>query len=103
MTSPAADGDRLTGSVGEPVRICLESTPGTGAIWYAPAAPPHATIDSLDAIPASPGIGGSVHQVFLFRADAPGTYTLSFQLKREWEPVVRSERRFVIRIDVAAP
>jgi len=103
MTSPAANGDWLTGSVGEPVRISLDSTPGTGAIWYAPVAPPHATIDSLDAIPASPGIGGSVHQVFLFRADAPGTYTLGFQLKREWEPDVRGERHVVVQILAATP
>jgi predicted secreted protein len=103
MASPTANDDVLTGRVGAPVRILLESTPGTGAIWYAPVAPPHATIDSLDSISAGPGIGGPVQQVFLFRADAPGTYTLNFQLKRVWEPVVRRERHFVIQIDTATP
>jgi hypothetical protein len=98
-----ANEDRLTGRVGVPVRILLESTPGTGAIWYPSSVPPGTTIDSLDSIPISPGIGGSVHQVFLFQADVPGTYTLDFQLKREWEPVVRGERHVVIQIDSATP
>ena len=95
---PTADGQHLTGCVGVPVRILLESTPGSGAIWYAPAPPPGTTIDSLDSIVAGPGIGGSVQQVFLFRADAPGIYTLDFQLKRAWEPVVRDERSVIVRI-----
>jgi len=95
--------DWLTGCVGVPLRVLLTSTPGTGAIWYAPAAPPGTTIDSLDAIPASPGIGGPVHQVFLFKADAPGTYTLDFQLKRAWEPIVREERHLVIKVAAATP
>ena len=89
--------------MGEPVSILLESTPGTGAIWYAPAAPPQTTIESVDAIPASRGIGGAVQQVFEFRADAPGTYELSFQLKREWETAVREERQVVIQISAATP
>ncbi len=93
-----ANGQSLTGCVGVPVRILLESTPGSGAIWYAPTPPTGTTIDSLDSIPASPGIGGSVQQVFLFQADAPGIYTLDFQLKRTWEPVVRDERSVIIRI-----
>ena len=103
MALSSANDDMLTGRVGAPVRILLESTPGTGAIWYAPVAPPHATIDTLDSIPAGPGIGGRVQQVFLFRADVPGTYVLDFHLKRAWEPVVRRERHFVIQIDAAAP
>jgi hypothetical protein len=96
---PTADEERLTGRVGVPVPILLESTPGTGAVWYAPAAPPGTTIDSRDSIPISPGIGGAVHQVLLFQADAPGTYTLDFQLKREWGPVVRGERRLVVDLE----
>ncbi len=101
--SPEASSDWVTGGVGEPVRISLESTPGTGAIWYAPAAPPNTTIESLDAIPAGQGMGGPVHQIFLFRAEAPGTYELCFQLKREWETVVRAERQLVIRIAATTP
>ena len=101
--STAASGDKRTGIVGEPVSILLESTPGTGAIWYAPAAPPHTTIESVDAIPAGRGIGGAVLQVFEFRADAPGTYELSFQLKREWETAVREERQVVMQISAATP
>ena len=99
--SPTASSDELTGIVGEPVSILLQSTPGTGAIWYAPEAPPQSTIESLDAIPEGGGIGGAVHQVFEFQADAPGTYELSFQLKREWETAVREERQVVIQISAA--
>ena len=100
---PAASDEQLTGRVGEPVHVYPESTPGTGAIWYAPAAPPASTIESLDAIPADPGMGGAVLQDFVFTADAPGTYTLDFRLKREWEPVVRGERRVVIQVGPEAP
>ena len=73
--STDASGDQRAGIVGEPVSILLESTPGTGAIWYAPPAPPDTTIMSLDAVPGGGGIGGAVHQVFEFQADAPGTYS----------------------------
>jgi predicted secreted protein len=101
MTLPTQDGESLTARVGEPVRIVLSSTPGTGAMWYPSSIPPHAEIATMDSIPTGTGVGGSVQQVFLFTADAPGTYTLSFQLKRAWEPVVRSERHFIIRVDLA--
>ena len=99
--SSAASSDELTGIVGEPVSILLESTPGSGAIWYAPEAPPHTTLEGLDAIPGGGGIGGAVKQVFVFQADAPGTYQLGFRLKREWETAVREERRVVIQIAAA--
>ena len=57
----------------------------------------------MDAIPEGGGIGGAVKQVFQFQADAPGTYELSFQLKREWETDVRDERRVVIQVSDATP
>lgn len=103
MTSDSTADNQLTGKVGSPVQILLESTPGTGAIWYAPPSPPHTTITSLDSKPLGSGVGGSVQQVFVFQADAPGTYTLDFRLKREWETEVRRERKVVIRIDPACP
>jgi hypothetical protein len=100
--SPAASSYELTGIVGAPVSILLESTPGSGAIWYAPEAPPHTTLESLDAIPEGGGIGGAVTQVFEFRADAPGTYELGFRLKREWETAVREQREVVIQISAGS-
>jgi predicted secreted protein len=98
MTSDSTDDNQLTGRVGEPVQIRLASTPGTGAIWYAPPSPPHTTIESMASKPLGSGVGGSVQQVFVFRADAPGTYPLEFRLKREWEKEVRKEQKVVIRI-----
>ena len=81
------------------MQILLESMPGTGAIWYAPPAPSQTTIESLDSRRLEPGIGGPVLQAFEFRANAPGAYRLTFQLKREWEGVVRRERHVVVSIE----
>lgn len=101
MASDWTDDNQMTGRVGEAVQIRLASTPGTGAIWYAPPPPPHTTIESMASKPMGSGVGGSVQQVFVFQADAPGTYSLEFRLKRQWEKEVQKERTVVIRITPA--
>lgn len=76
----------------------LESIPGSGAIWY--------YVPSSDMVKlareerkASAEIGGALLQVFVFRAEVPGTYILNFELKRAWEHVVR--RRTSVTVSVS--
>jgi predicted secreted protein len=93
-----SDADVLTGRIGTPVSIRLQSVPSSGAIWYAAATDPGGELTALDPIARSAAPGGQVEQVFEFRATAPGTYRLQFELKRIWEPDVRGRRLFTVHM-----
>ena len=75
--------------VGEEFAVDLESTPGSGAIWYCVPFS-DAVILAREERKPSDDIGGTLLQTFVFHADAPGTYLLHFELKRAWEKIVRS-------------
>ena len=94
--------EHLSARVGKPLRVRLESIPGTGAIWYLLKSPAHASVEPADSEAMSSGVGGAVRQVFVFQADADGTYELDFELKRSWETVVRRRRRVVVRVESSA-
>jgi len=93
-----ADTDVLSGRVGQPVSIRLESTPSSGALWYASEPEPHGELNARDPIVRDAAPGGQVDQVFEFRAPAPGTYRLRFDLKRAWEPEVRRQRHITVHV-----
>jgi hypothetical protein len=93
-----ADADVLTGRVGQPVSIRLESTPSSGALWYASSPEPPAELSARDPIVRDAAPGGRVDQLFEFRASAPGIYRLRFDLKRAWEPAVRRQRHITVHV-----
>ena len=73
---------------GEEFAVDLESTPGSGAIWYFVPFSDAAVLVREDRKP-SDNIGGALIQTFVFRVDAPGTYLLHLELRRAWEEIVR--------------
>lgn len=80
----------LSVKVGEEFDISLTSTPGSGAIWYFTPASGGPELVRQETTPQGSGVGGPATQTFVFRCDQAGAYQLSFDLKRAWEPTVRS-------------
>jgi len=83
---------------GEEFAIDLESTPGSGAIWYYVPISGAPTLAREERKP-SDNIGGTLIQTFVFRAGAPGTCLLHFELRRAWEEIVR--RRVSVTVSVS--
>ena len=73
---------------GQEFSVDLKSTPGSGAIWYYAPLSGAPALAREDRTPDA-NIGGALLQTFVFRADATGERTLTFELKRSWEKVVR--------------
>jgi hypothetical protein len=92
------DLHHLSATVGVPTTISLESTPGSGAIWYGPAQFPGADLRELPSVAIDPGVGGRARQQFLFVPKQPGVFVVTFQLRRAWEDAVRREASFRITV-----
>jgi predicted secreted protein len=84
-------------SAGQEFVVDLESTPGSGAIWYYVPLP-GVTMLAREERKPSASIGGTLVQTFVFRAETAGTYVLNFELKRVWESTVR--RRVSVTVSV---
>jgi hypothetical protein len=89
----------LTGAPHEEIRIALEATPGSGAMWFPATVPGNATLHTGSIIPDDRSIGAQAVQEFLFRAPESGTYTIAFELKRPSDNIVRRRQEVTIRID----
>ncbi len=70
---------------GQEFAIDLEAMPGAGYMWEIAQQPDALVLKSQAVVSISPEIGGSSTQRFVFLVEKPGTYSLSFQLKRRWE------------------
>jgi predicted secreted protein len=70
----------------------LQSYPGSGAKWQFVPQSDGPRLVKQDSRPNDKSIGAAATQVFTFRADAPGTYKLLFELKRAWEPTARNRK-----------
>jgi Chagasin family peptidase inhibitor I42 len=78
--------------------VDLESTPGSGTIWYYVPISGAPELAQEDRKPSA-NIGGTLVQTFVFRIGAPGIYLLQFELKRAWENIVR--RRISVTVSVS--
>jgi predicted secreted protein len=83
---------------GQAFTVDLESTPGSGTIWYYVPTSGAPELAQEDRKPSA-DIGGTLVQTFVFRIGAPGTYLLQFELKRAWENIVR--RRISVTASVS--
>ncbi|GAS87536.1 protease inhibitor I42 family protein [Mycolicibacterium brisbanense] len=77
----------ITAHVGEVVTIDLSSSPSTGYKWDVQQVPDGVAVVNTTFTPPPPDVvGGSGVQHFEVRADRPGSFVLTFTLKRPWEP-----------------
>jgi predicted secreted protein len=91
--------ETLEAVTGQEVEVALESFPGSGAIWHHHnAAPEILEFLGETRTATDESIGGAVRQSFRFRADRPGSYELSFELKRPWEREVRRRKTILVRV-----
>ena len=97
MSAPDPHFD-LSVKTGEEFEINLTSTPGSGAVWYLTPVPPMPELIQQETTPQGAGVGGPATQRFVFRCDQAGTYQLSFDLKRAWEPTVRSHATASVQV-----
>lgn len=71
---------------GDEFDVRLEAIPGAGYRWQLGSLPDGVThIGSESHQRAAAAPGDPSEQVFRFRADRPGQFTLRFELKRPWE------------------
>jgi predicted secreted protein len=80
--------------VGSTFEIELEGMAGGGYVWEADQT---AGIELVrrDAVPGA-GVGAGGRNRFVFRASAPGRFTLTMQLRRPWESGAVETRTFEI-------
>jgi len=81
-----AGGTVIKAAVGEIITVDLPSTPSTGYKWELPAVPDGTELVGSSFTPPPAGTfgeGGIQH--FQLRATRPGSFALTFLLKRPWE------------------
>ena len=83
---------------GQALTIELESFPGAGAIWQAPATPAGCHLTAADSVASSPGVGGPARQRFVLSCDKAGERQLRFELKRPWESEVQAVQAVLVTI-----
>ncbi|HTN69993.1 MAG TPA: protease inhibitor I42 family protein [Methylomirabilota bacterium] len=79
--------ETITVAVAQEFAVRLKSTPTTGYVWEVQKLPDG--IQSLGSDYEKPGSdikpGAPVLQVFRFKVQKAGEYTITFVLKRQWE------------------
>ena len=75
----------LQARIGQALSIELESMPGAGMVWRAPAAPAGCTLRAAACQAVQAGVGGPVLQQFVLSCDHAAEHSLRFELKRAWE------------------
>lgn len=90
---------RLSVVKGQDFHAELQAYPGSGALWSWVPSIDGPQLVSETTHTQDESIGSGALQVFTFHAEAPGTHTLVFELKRPWES--SSRRRKEITVEVA--
>jgi predicted secreted protein len=78
--------------------IELESYPGSGAKWQLVPQGDAPRLVKQANRPGDQSIGDAATQVFTFHPEAPGTYKLLFELKRQWEPTARNRKEITVEV-----
>ena len=79
--------ETINTAVGDEFEVRLAATPSTGYIWEAQSLPEGIKLSGSDYERPSADTrpGDPTTQVFRFRAQRAGDYTITFHLKRPWE------------------
>lgn len=84
-------------TTGEPFVVTLpENGPG-GYLWRVADLPPQLTVLRDDDLPPgelAPGAAGA--KLFELEATEPGTFSIRFERRRDWEPTADRERSIVV-------
>ena len=89
---------RLNTPAGQALTIALDSNPGGGWLWQAPAAPAGCHLAEAPPASAGAGEGGSVQQRFIFSSASVGTHQLRFEQSRAWDTPAKAVQ--VVHISV---
>jgi len=91
------DPDQIEIDVAEPFAVVLsENAPG-GYLWRAEGLPEAIRLRREDDLAPGEGAPGATgEKVFELEATEPGTYTLRFERRRDWEPGADRERTVVL-------
>jgi inhibitor of cysteine peptidase len=96
-----ANGDRVSVRQSEEFEVRLAATPTTGYSWQLVNSPPQIQPignSYVQSAQGQPVAGGSGVQVFRFRASQPGSYRLTFELKRPWESQAQQSRAIQVQV-----
>jgi predicted secreted protein len=93
------DPDHIDIEIGETFVIVLpENGPG-GYLWRAADLPPAVHLRREDDLAPGEGAPGATgEKVFELDATQPGTYTLRFERRRDWEPGADREHTVVVNV-----
>jgi predicted secreted protein len=91
------DSDHVAVQRDEPFLIVLSDNGPGGYLWRAAELPPAVRLRREDDL--APGIGApgaTGEKVFELEVTEPGTFTLRFERRRDWEPGADRERSVVV-------
>jgi predicted secreted protein len=91
------DSDHVDVSRDEPFLIVLSENGPGGYLWRAAELPPSIRLRREDDLAPGEGAPGATgEKVFELEATEPGTFTLRFERRRDWEPGADRERSVVV-------
>ena len=91
------DTDRVDVQAGEPFAIVLSDNGPGGYVWRAAELTPAVRLRREDDRAPGQGAPGATGQkVFELEAMQPGTFTLRFERRRDWEPGADRKRSVVV-------
>lgn len=95
--------DIIPTAVGQTFEVTLKETSTSGYLWRVGVVPESMELleSLLDPPSRTSPVGAGGQRRFLFRASNPGTFTLTFELRREWEK--EPFRDYVVRVEVGEP
>jgi len=93
------DTDQIHVATGEPFAVVLpENGPG-GYLWRVADLPPALRVRREDDLAPGEGAPGATgEKVFELEATEPGTFTLRFERRRDWEPGADRERTLLVSV-----
>jgi predicted secreted protein len=105
-SGPANPAEPISVSVGATFELDLPELPGSGYQWIVQEIHPGPSVISVTwAVPMPQGVGASRLRRFTVRADRPGEFHLTFELRRPWEDAVVTPpaqlRTFLVRVHPA--
>ena len=91
------DTDRVDVRAGEPFVIVLPDNGPGGYLWRVAELPPAIRLRREDdLVPGERAPGATGEKLFELEAAEPGTFTVRFERRRDWEPGADRERSFVV-------
>jgi len=93
------DPDHVDVEAGQPFAIVLPDNGPGGYLWQVEDLPPALRLRRADDLAPGEGAPGATgEKVFELEASEPGTFTLRFERRRDWEPGADRERMLVVNV-----